>query len=141
MKYIPGGNLISCGVRSQISSLDCPENRAAVKNALHVLYRAANNGDFKDVIGLQIIARSEGRKGFFLSHWYITSSFRQMLQDVFSVDSFSITESHFAKGMVFTIDPLWHKPQGVVTVLNNVIGNVLPHSQFETLTAIKGIIS
>jgi len=48
---------------------------------------------------------------------------------------------HFAKGMALVVDPIGVQPQGVVTVLNNVIGNVLPQSQHETLHAIKKIIS
>jgi len=43
--------------------------------------------------------------------------------------------------MALIVDPIGAKPQGVVTVLNNVIGNVLPQSQYQTLQAIKGIIS
>ncbi|MDO8579414.1 MAG: hypothetical protein Q7R72_00905, partial [bacterium] len=141
VRYASKGNLVSCGVRSQIGSADSGESQKTVKNALQILYRGVINGDFKNVIGLQIIGRSPGREGFFLSHWYKPSGFRQMLGDVFPANSFSVAEFDFAKGMVFVIESLGRKPQGVITVLNNVIGNVLPQNQFETLTAIREIIS
>jgi len=140
IRYVPGGNLVSCGTRSRVSSSDCPEDQAVVKNILENIYKNVDDGDIKDILGLQVIGRSEGRKGFFISHWYKPSAFRFMVEEIFSPDSFSIKECHFAKGMIFTIDPIGIKPQGVITILNNVIGNVLPHSQFETLTAVKEII-
>lgn len=141
MRYTPKGNLVSCGVRSEIGSSDSLEDQEAVKTVLQIIYHGTNNGGFKDVIGLQIIGRSPNRNGFFLSHWYKSSGFKRMLVDVFPVDSFSIKEFHFAKGMVFVVDPVGREPRGVITVLNNVIGNVLPQSQFETLSAIREIIS
>ena len=112
-----------------------------MKQALHILQKAASNGEFDDVIGLQVIGQHEHREGFFLSHWYTPSGFLKMLREAFPEGQYLIAEDHFPKGMLYTIDPVGEQPQGVVTVLNNVIGNVLPHSQFETLLAIREIIS
>ncbi len=141
MKYDSSGGLVSARIRSQVSHQDDEKTCLLVKNGLRALYRSADRGDFEDIIALQIIGRALGRSGFFLSHWYTPEGFRRMLRNVFPRDKFSVIESYFAKGMIFAVDPIGTKPEGVVTVLNNVIGNVLPHSQFESLSAIKKLIS
>jgi hypothetical protein len=140
VRYSAGGIITSCGTRSRIDAFDPLENRQAVKNSLYVLCQGALNTSFEDVLGLQIIGRSADRNGFFLSHWYVGKSFRRMLEEVFPSHEFSMSEFHFAKGMVFSIERRGSRPQGVITTLNNVIGNVLPHSQHETLVAMKNLL-
>lgn len=141
IKYTLSNGLSFCNACSQIKYSDYNEKKLTIKNTLKSLYQDADNGKFGDVIGLQIIGTSNTKKGFFLSHWYIPNGFKSMLKNIFPPDSFSISESYFAKGMVFTIDPLNSTPYGVVTILNNVIGNILPCDQIETLVAIKKIVS
>lgn len=93
------------------------------------------------VSALQIIGQKENKSGFFLSHWYTQSGILELARSIFSPNEFSINIKHFAKGMLLIVDPINTEPQGIVTVLNNVIGNVLPQSQYKTLQAIRRIIS
>lgn len=141
VRYVPKEGIVPTHVRSHVSSFDNEDLRAVVKNALQVFHKSMGNNEFKNVIALQIVGRSKNRDGFFLSHWYTPQGFRGMLNDVFPESAFSVKELHVAKGMVYVIDPIGCDPQGVITVLNNVVGNVLPHSQLETLNAIKNLVS
>lgn len=140
VRNFSGEHLVPTGTRSVVSNFDQPDMKLAVKQALHALQKAVSGGEFANVVGLEIIGQHERREGFFLSHWYTPSGFLNMLREVFPDGQYLIAEDHFPKGMLYTIDPVGEPPQGVVTVLNNVIGNVLPHSQFETLLAIRSIL-
>jgi hypothetical protein len=140
IKYTPNNGLFSCGICSQVQYSDHSSKKNIIKNTLKSLYQDAEKEKFKNIIGLQIIGTTKNRKGFFLSHWYIPNGFKSMLKNIFPADSFSISESYFAKGMIFTIDPLNSTPCGVITILNNVMGNILPNDQIETLTSIKNLI-
>jgi hypothetical protein len=139
VRYVPGGNLVSCGTRSRVSWTDGRDNQTVVKNMLKTINWGIDSS-IENVLGLQVIGRSENKVGFFLSHWYRPRIFRFMIEEIFPKNSFCIKEYDFAKGMIFVIDPIDTKTEGVVTILNNVIGNVLPQDQFETLTAVKKIM-
>ena len=105
------------------------------------MQRLVSSGLIPSISALQIVGQKNGRNGFFLSHWYTPNGILELVQGVFGSGEFSISVKHFAKGMALIVDPVGVQPRGVVTVLNNVIGNVLPQSQYETLQAIRGIIS
>lgn len=90
---------------------------------------------------VQVIGRRDGRAGLFLSHWYMRVGILELVRNVFTRDQFDVDVAVCPKGIVFTIDPISRKPMGIITVLNNVLGNVLPESQHETLMAIRKIMS
>lgn len=133
--------LLSTGVRAKVSTSDEEVTKNAVRDSLAAMQRKVSDGSISSISALQIVGQTDGRDGFFLSHWYTPDGILALVQDVFGSDEFSISVKHFAKGMVLVVDPVGVTPQGVVTVLNNVIGNVLPQSQHETLQAIKRIIT
>ena len=112
-----------------------------MRDALTIVQQEVSRGAIPSISALQIIGQHRNKKGFFLSHWYTTSGILGLVRSVFVDSDFTIDIKYFAKGMVLIVDPIGAPLQGVVTVLNNVIGNVLPQSQHETLKAIKGIIS
>lgn len=133
--------LRSVGVRARASSSDEATITATVRDSLAAMQRVVTDGQIPSVSALQIVGQTKGREGFFLSHWYTPNGILELVQSVFDPERFSISVKHFAKGMALIVDPIGVQPRGVVTVLNNVIGNVLPQSQHETLHAIKKIIS
>lgn len=133
--------LISTGVRAKISTSDEEVRKSAVRDSLAAMQRDISSGSVPSISALQIIGQIEGRNGFFLSHWYTPDGIHKLFGSVFRSDKFSVSTKHFAKGMALIVDPIGVKPQGVVTVLNNVIGNVLPQSQHQTLHALREIIS
>lgn len=132
---------LSTGVRAKVSTLDEEVTKNAIRDSLSAMQRKVSDGSISSISALQIVGQTDGRDGFFLSHWYTQDGILALVQDVFGPDEFSISVKRFAKGMALVVDPVGITPQGVVTVLNNVIGNVLPQSQHETLQAIKRIIT
>ncbi len=131
----------STGIRAKISTSGEEIRKIAVRDSLAAMQREISSGAIPSIAALQIVGQTEGRSGFFLSHWYTPDGIHKLVGSVFRSNAFSISTRHFAKGMVLIVNPIGSKPQGVVTVLNNVIGNVLPQSQHQTLQAIKGIVS
>ena len=140
VKLAEDKKLVSCGIRAKVSCDDESETIAGVKKVLSILRREIIDGAIGNINVLQIIGQKADRKGFFISHWYTPNGMLQMISEIFPTNDFSISVSRFAKGTVFTIDPVVQTPVGVVTVLNNVIGNVLPHDQYKTLQSIRGIV-
>lgn len=138
---LSNGELQSVGIRARVSFYEEMMVKNSVRYSLAAMQRAVTEGHVPSVSALQIVGQTHGREGFFLSHWYTPSGVHELVQSVFGSDEFSIRVKYFAKGMVLIVNPIGVQPQGVVTVLNNVIGNVLPQSQLETLRAIKKIIS
>jgi hypothetical protein len=112
-----------------------------VRDSLSAIQRQVSSGSIPSISALQIVGQTQGRDGFFLSHWYTPNGIHELVQNVFGPEKFLISTKYFAKGMALIVELIGVKLQGVVTVLNNVIGNVLPQSQHDTLHAIKGIIS
>lgn len=123
----------SYGVRAKVSVPDDTNKRDWIKNQINV--------STSQITALQIIGRMENNPGFFLSHWYTQSGFMGLLRSVFPSDSYNIRMETFAKGMVYIVDPVAVPYTGIVTILNNVVGNVLPDDQYKTLSAIKRIIT
>ena len=134
MRLDSQARLLPSGIRAQISQHDSAAKKHSVKESLSLLCESSEPGT---MAALQIIGRHPERPGFFLSHWYTRAAFRQMIAQVFDPCHFTVTEKYFPKGMAFAIEPVCKGIQGVVTVLNNVVGNVLPKQQISTLQSIK----
>lgn len=81
------------------------------------------------------------KPGFFISHWYSEKGIRNLINKCFPRSRCANTSfAECAKGYVLCIDPVG-PPQGILTLLNNVLGNVLPQEQADTLRAIERISS
>lgn len=124
----------------RISHLNKQEEKTFVKNGLRARLDKAMEEEHPSLLGLQIIGQHSKKRGFFLSHWYFPQSFEKILESVFPPDQFQIETSYFAKGMLYKITRKGKNPTGLVTVLNNVLGNILPKQQVKTLEAIREII-
>ncbi len=86
---------------------------------------------------IRVVGQDPNRDGFFLSHWFVEKNFREMVTWAFGSErAKSIQIARCPKGYVLCIDPL-EPPQGVITLLNNVLGNVLPTEQRDSLRAIS----
>ncbi len=88
---------------------------------------------------LRVIARHTQESEPFISHWYTDAGFRTLLSTGFGERTFGLPLRRCAKGIVVCIDPLMDRPTGMVTMLNNVIGNMLPKDVVRNLTAIDAI--
>lgn len=136
----PEFEFINSNIRSKISLDDDLSIRLLIKKSLKSLNNKIVSNAIENIIGLQIIGTDSRRQGFFLSHWYNHYVLSRLLYHIFHPRHFSITYSMFAKGMIYIIDPIDKKPQGIITMLNNVLGNILPSKQIVTLTAIRDIM-
>lgn len=91
------------------------------------------------VSAIQVLGYSSEDLGQFLSHWYTERGISSLIRRTFAKERLgSISITSCAKGYVICIDSI-EPPCGIVTILNNVIGNVLPHEQAETLRTIDRI--
>jgi hypothetical protein len=80
--------------------------------------------------------RDDSDPAFFISHWYSERGIRKIIERHMGkeqAERMSILPC--AKGYMICIDPI-EKPRGVVTVLNNVLGNILPEELGASLKAI-----
>lgn len=134
------GNLSSVGVRTYVRHADSRKRQGMIRDILNSSHRTMTDLGI-NVTALQIVGVHDGREGFFLSHWYTQKGILQLVRSAFPTDLFMINVAHCAKGIVLTIDPIGVTPTGIVTILNNVVGNILPHSQCEALAAVRGIMS
>lgn len=98
---------------------------------------AARSGE---LVALQVVSAHRNREGFFISHWFNVRGILSLLKEVFSEDEFETTEAAFPKGMLFAITRRNSAPTGIATILNNVLGNILPQEQIFTLNRVKGIL-
>lgn len=130
-----GRDMKSCSGISKVNFYGEKETQLQVKNTL-----ASFSENHPEILGLQIVGSTKGKKGFFISHWYESTGFKHLLEKVFPASLFSVKQFECAKGIVFSIDPVNSEPEGVITVLNNVIGNILPTQQLETLVAIRNLM-
>ena len=141
VKLTSENQMASSGLRARVGINDDIDTRLWIKRTFDISKQNhMSAGIWSGITALQVIGRHWDNPGFFLSHWYTKHGFSKLLNAVFPSDRYVVSTESFAKGMVFVVDPIGIKPSGVVTVLNNVIGNVLPNDQYETLCAIKGII-
>lgn len=111
-------------------SEDSPERKEIVRTQLaHCL-------GITSVDAIRVIGRHRGQEGYFLSHWFTERGIRRLITQCFSHErTASMSLMSCAKGFVLCIDPV-EQPRGVVTMLNNVIGNIIPDEQLETLRVI-----
>lgn len=119
----------SIGVRCALSAGSSPEEISIAAASLRSC--AAANID-----ALQVASWHKDLPGFFSSHWYSERGIMQLVRETFgSEEARRTVVRQCAKGYVLCIDPIG-QPRGIVTVLNNVIGNVLPVQQAQSLRAI-----
>lgn len=86
---------------------------------------------------IRVVGQDPSREGFFLSHWFMEKNFREMVVWAFGPErAKSIQIARCPKGYVLCIDPI-EPPQGIVTLLNNVVGNILPDEQRDSLRAVS----
>ena len=101
-------------------------------------------GDYlshKALDALRVVGTHENQEGYFLSHWFTEKGILGLVKAAFSIDRLSsLSIMPCAKGFVLCIDPV-EKPRGIVTILNNVIGNIIPNEQIATLRAIDKMSS
>lgn len=89
---------------------------------------------------LRVVSIRGGQDEPFISHWYNEIGFRHLLEFGFGRGTRPIKIEHCAKGMVACIDPL-EPPTGIVTVLNNVLGNMYPDDLPNNLVAMNEVSS
>lgn len=90
---------------------------------------------------IRVIGRHEGKDGYFLSHWYTETGVANLVRAAFTPERIgSLSIEMCAKGYVICIDPI-APAQGIVTMLNNVLGNIVPDEQVRTLRAIDRMSS
>lgn len=136
-RLVPYGSKV-CANSPEASATDLN----VVKSDLEATYRMIEpNKSLRDVVAIQVIGRRREKPGFFLSHWYTTEGITRLVRLVFPHKLFSIDIVHSAKGIILTIDPHATTDHGIVTMLNNVLGNVLPHHQYATLCSVRERIS
>ncbi len=88
---------------------------------------------------LRVISRGTKDGEPFISHWYTEAGFRTLLSTGFGERALGLPLYRCAKGIVAYIDPIEDVPTGMVTMLNNVIGNILPKDVVRNLLAINAI--
>lgn len=140
------GQLITKSSGLEISVSDPDEAKRVVRKHLRESYDALITyyGDcaapMDDLVAIQVVSAKENRDGFFLSHWFAIDNLIKVIDSVFPWPDYLSNFTRFPKGALFEIRPANQPANGVVTVLNNVIGNVLPEEQLATLKAIKAVI-
>jgi len=138
------GELQALGHEFRVLADDAPTAREKVKLELKESYHdlmsgAGNVIDGYDVVAIQVVGVKDDHEGFFLSHWFTSNTVR-VLQAAFPQGEFTIECDHFPKGMLFEVKRAGVKPTGVVTLLNNVLGNIVPSEQMTTLIALRSIL-
>lgn len=114
--------------------LDASESEQSLRYKERMIHEMVT---MKSVDAIRVLARHPDQSGFFISHWYTDRGLKKMLQMTFGAkrtEEMSIMPC--AKGYVACIDPVGAAPEGIVTILNNVVGNILPDDQFSTLKAV-----
>lgn len=108
------------------------------KKATRPLVGAVNP---RQTIALQVVGAKKNTGGYFISHWFARSAICSLLQEVFPTDQFAVKEvAKFPKGMLYAIERLNIQQTGVITLLNNVLGNIIPDEQPMVLDSLKAII-
>lgn len=93
----------------------------------------------KEAGALRVLSFNGYEGEFFVSHWYNRAGFLEMLRHAFGPRANHARIRRCAKGMVACIDPLERRPEGVLTILNNVVGNMLPEQVVGNLAAIHAM--
>lgn len=123
-------------------SADASENeRETFKQKLLNAYATASRMRPYNIAAIQVVSAHRGQSGFFLSHWYNHEILTDVLRIVFpSRELFTIRHKIIPKGSLFIVERRDTGVNGVITVLNNVLGNILPDEQVDTLKSIKSLM-
>ena len=108
------------------------------KQALLGQYKAVSAS--QKVLALQIVSEKKAKKGYFLSHWYSPSAMTDFLKTIFPPTQFTMKMIELPKGALFFIKKKQVITSGVITMLNNVQGNIIPSEQVVTLENIRAIL-
>lgn len=129
------GEYRETGIRFLLNTMTAERNLEKVKAGLeHSIRSGAANV-------IRVVGRHEGKEGYFLSHWFTEGGIMALVRAAFGSDRIgSLSLERCAKGFVICIDPK-EPPQGIVTMLNNVLGNIIPDEQLATLVAIDALSS
>lgn len=107
----------------------------------HVCSEILNQIEAERVDSIRIIGTHGDKLGFFISHWFSEEGLINLFRRSFTRERRShLSVTPCAKGYVVCVDPTT-RPRGIVTILNNVIGNILPDEQVQTLEVIDRISS
>lgn len=130
---LDGGIYRDLGVGVGLRALSSPMWR---ETAQKVLACALTN----DAVGaIRVVSQHDQKDGFFLSHWFVERNFTDLVRSSFSADRIgSIKMVRCPKGYVLCIDPV-EPPRGIVTLLNNVVGNILPTEQKISLQSVNAL--
>jgi len=143
--FLKDGQLVTELSSLELSVTDPGEVRLVIRKQLLQGYGAFTDyyGDVaepKELVAIQVVSAKENQDGFFLSHWFSIGAIHRLLDKVFPWPDFLVDFTNLPKGALFEIRRGDEVPKGAVTVLNNVIGNILPEEQMLTLEAIKSIL-
>ncbi|TSC94569.1 MAG: hypothetical protein CEN87_410 [Parcubacteria group bacterium Licking1014_1] len=92
------------------------------------------------LVAVQVVSAHRDREGFFISHWFNAQGIFSLLREVFPDEEFKVEQSTFPKGMLFTIERRNSTSEGIVTIINNVLGNILPEEQISTLVQVRAVL-
>lgn len=134
-----GGSLQAEDYSGVFVESDWPADKLSdARNRLSEKYSSALESS--QLIAVQVVSIHRNLEGFFISHWFNARRILSLLREVFPDEEFEIKEDTFPKGMLFAIERRNSVPEGIVTILNNVLGNVLPQEQISTLNRVKDIL-
>lgn len=142
---VKDGQLVTNSTGLALSADASMEERLALRRRLAEEYATAAQpiGDAEEefqLAAIQVVSAHAGREGFFLSHWFNPEEANAIVRSAFPPEEFEIAKVRFPKGTLYAITRAGAQPTGVVTVLNNVWGNILPEEQLSTLAALRSII-
>ncbi len=92
------------------------------------------------IIALQVIGTKQKQQGYFISNWFDQASLTRLINDLFPDTEYTVEIKTFPKGFLYAINRIGTVPKGVITMLNNVFGNVIPSEQIPTLEAVRALI-
>ncbi|PIT93805.1 hypothetical protein COU00_02440, partial [Candidatus Falkowbacteria bacterium CG10_big_fil_rev_8_21_14_0_10_43_11] len=89
--------------------------------------------DGSEAIALQIVGVLKNKDGFFISHWYGKEGLCRLLSMIFSPNDYDVPPPlSLAKGFLVIVKRKNAQSIGVITMLNNVLGNIIPEEQLMT---------
>lgn len=90
--------------------------------------------DFSGIGALRVVGSfDDDRYGYFLSHWFTTRGIQSLMDESFIGRAVKMRIFPCGKGILVCLDPLYERPRGILTMLNNVVGNILPDEQLQSL--------
>jgi hypothetical protein len=132
---IKKGKYEECGVVESIRS----DSKNVQESRKRLISQMENNRETPAAI--RVVGTSRDRTGYFLSHWFNEAGLKEIVKEAFDEMRHQVRLKKCDKCWVVEIRDPNHSPTGVITMLNNVIGNVLPDEQLSTLKAIRKVAS